>query len=411
MEGDDPAGETRTRLEALAELLGPWSGLWSHSILQGWPASGTAYPEAWLAYAESLDEAGERQLDHGALPGEPPESLRALLHELHRLTALPRYEAVRALTPAEAQGLTDKKRHELERVLALLAPRTRAIRHAVDIGGGMGHLARLCVGAFDWTFHSIDRDAALQDKGRDWLRRTRGPSWDKLRFLHASVEDGPREELDSLFRGQARASIGLHTCGPLALTQLRKSQEAGFLLNVGCCYDRLELPRDYPVSRFGQAHRLPFTRHALALATRGRHHKSEAEFARMKQVYAHRFAFDLLARQEFPGRGFVRAGDAPRALYAGSFSGYARDRLTRLGLETGLTDAGLEAFARAVRPETRRLLLCHLLRDRFARALEVVLLLDRALLLEEWGFRVEVLQVFDARLSPRNIALIATRQQ
>ena len=409
MEGADAAGDARARLEALAELLGPWSGLWSRSILQDWPESGAAYPDAWLSYAESLDEAGERRLDHGELPGEPPASLRALLLGLHRLTALPGSAGVHGLTSTEAQGLTAKKRHELERILALLAPRTRAIRHAVDIGGGMGHLARLCVGAFDWTFHSIDRDAALQDKGRDWLRRTRGPSRDKLHFLHASVEDGPRGELDGLFRGQDRASMGLHTCGPLALTQLRKSQEAGFLLNVGCCYDQLEPPRDYPVSRLGQAHRLPFTRHALALATRGRHHKSEGEFARMKQVYAHRFAFDLLARREFPGRGFVRAGDAPRALYAGSFSAYARDRLARLRLETGLTDAGLESFAESIRPETRRLLLCHLLRDRFARALEVVLLLDRALLLEEWGFRVELLQVFDPRLSPRNIALIASR--
>jgi hypothetical protein len=73
-----------------------------------------------------------------------------------------------------------------------------------------------------------------------------------------------------------------------------------------------------------------------------------------------------------------------------------------------MTDTGLEAFEVSVRSETRRILLCHLLRDRFARALEVVLLLDRAILLEEMGFRVELLQVFDPRLSPRNIALIAS---
>jgi Methyltransferase domain len=398
----------RARLEALSELLGPWSELWSRSILQNWPESGAAYPDAWLSYAESLDEAGERRLDQGELPGDPPASLHALLRALHQLTGLPWHQGVHGLTTAEAQGLNTKKTHELERLLALLAPRTRAIRQAVDIGGGMGHLARLCVRTFGWTFHSIDRDAALQEKGRDWLRRARSLPRDKLGFLHASVEDGLQSELDPFFRGRDRASIGLHTCGPLALTQLRKSQDAGFLLNVGCCYDKLDATRDYPVSRFGQAHRLPFTRYALALATRERHHKSEAGFALMKRVYAHRFAFELLSRREFPERGFVRAGDAPRVLYAGSFAGYARNRLERLGLETGMTDAGLEAFEVSVRPETRRILLCHLLRDRFARALEVVLLLDRAILLAEMGFRVELLQIFDPRLSPRNIALIAS---
>ncbi|WP_223644217.1 methyltransferase [Corallococcus sp. EGB] len=396
----------QARLAALTHQLRPWAPLWSRSILQGWPGSGAAYPEDWLAYARSLDEAGERSLDQGLLVGSPPVSLATLLDALQELTALPWHEGRHALSAAETQGLSAKKTHELERVLALLAPRTRLIHQAVDIGGGMGHLARLCARTFGWTFHSIDRDAALQDKGRRWLTR---PGGDTVGFIPASVEDGVQPQIDPLFRGRDRASIGLHTCGPLALTQIRKSQGAGFVLNIGCCYDKLEAPRDLPVSCFGRAHPLPFTPHALALTTRGRHHKSEVEFARMKQVYAWRFAFDLLSRRRFPERGFVRAGDAPRALYAGRFARYARDRLERLGLDPGMTDAELDAFEVSVRAETRDLLLCHLLRDRFARALEVVLLLDRAILLEELGFQVELLQVFEPSLSPRNLALIASR--
>ncbi|MDC0714522.1 methyltransferase [Stigmatella sp. ncwal1] len=397
------------RLEALTDLLRPWSELWSSSILQNWPQSGAAYPESWRSYAESLDEAGERRLDHGELLGAPPPALHSLLLALHGLTELPWHEGVHGLTTADGQGLSIKKAHEVERVLALLGPRTRTIRQAADIGGGMGHLARLCVKTFDWTFHSIDRDAALQEKGRDWLRRARTLPQEKLSFLHASVEDGPQLEIDPLFSGHDRASIGLHTCGPLALTQIRKSQEAGFLLNFGCCYDKLDAARDYPVSRFGEAHRLPFTRYALSLATRGRHHKTGTEFALMKRVYAQRFALDLLLRRQCPELGFVPAGDAPKALYAGSFAVYARDRLERLRLDPGMAEAELDSFEVSVRPETRRLFLCHLLRDRFARALEIVLLLDRALLLEEMGFQVELLQVFDPRLSPRNVALIASR--
>ncbi|MFB1481030.1 methyltransferase [Corallococcus sp. RDP092CA] len=401
----------QARLAALTHQLRPWSPLWSRSILQGWPGSGAAYPEDWLAYARSLDEAGERRLDQGVLVGAPPPSLGALLGALQELTALPWHEGLHALTVAETQGLSAKKTHELERVLALLAPRTRFIHQAVDIGGGMGHLARLCARTFGWTFHSIDRDAALQDKGQRWLTKNQASGRGTLCFIQASVEDGLQPRIDPLFSGRDRASIGLHTCGPLALTQLRKSQGAGFVLNIGCCYDKLEAPRDFPVSRFGAAHPLPLTPHALALTTRGRSHKTEAEFARMKQVYAWRFAFELLSRQRFPERGFVRAGDAPRTLYAGRFAVYARDRLERLDLDPGMTDAELDAFEVSVRAETRDLLLCHLLRDRFARALEVVLLLDRALLLEELGFQVELLQVFDPRLSPRNLALIASRSQ
>lgn len=399
----------QARLEALTHQLRPWSSLWSRSILQGWPESVAAYPEDWRAYARSLDEAGERRLDQGALVDAPPASLRALLGALGELTALHWHEGLHPLTVTQRQGLSDKKAHELERVLSLLEPRTRLIRQAVDIGGGMGHLARLCARTFGWTFHSIDRDATLQDKGQRWLARTRPSGGDTLCFIQASVEDGLQPRIDSLFSGEDRASIGLHTCGPLALTQIRKSQGAGIVLNIGCCYDKLELPRDYPVSGIGSAHPLPFTPHALALTTRGRPWKTDAEFARMKRVYAWRFAFHLLSKRHFPEQGFVRAGDAPQGLYDGPFAVYALDRLKRLGLDTGMTDAQLDAFEVSVRAETRELLLCHLLRDRFARALEVVLLLDRAMLLEELGFQVELLQLFEPRLSPRNLALIASR--
>lgn len=397
------------RLKALTDLLGPWSSLWSRSILQNWPEAGAAYPEAWLSYAESLGEEGERMLDDGELPGEPPPSLHSLVLGLRELTALPWHEGVQPLTTADAQGLNAKKVHEIERVLSLLGPRITTIRQAVDIGGGMGHLARLCVRTFDWTFHSIDRDAALQEKGRDWLRRARALPREKLCFIHSSVEDRPQGEIDSLFSGRDRASIGLHTCGSLALTQIRKSQKAGLLLGFGCCYDQMDAARDYPASRFGKEHALPLTRRALFLATRGRHHKTEAEFALMKRVNVQRFALHLLLRRKFPALGFVRAGDAPKALYAGSFAGYARDRLERLRLDVGMTDAELDSFELSARPETRRIFLCHLLRDRFARSLEIVILLDRALLLEEMGFQVELLQVFEPRLSPRNVALIASR--
>ena len=397
------------RLSALTDVLRPWSPLWSRSILQNWPESGAAFPEDWLSYAESLDEEGERRLDAGELPGEPPASLHSLVLALGELTALPWHEGAHRLTIADAQGLNAKKAHEIERVLSLLAPRTKEIRTAVDIGGGMGHLARLCVKTFGWTFHSIDRDRALQEKGRDWLRRARTLPREKLCFIHASVEDGPQDDVDPLLTGRERVSIGLHTCGSLALTQLRKSQRAGLLLNLGCCYDQMDPARDYPVSHHGRAHALPLTPRALFLATRGRHHKTPAEFALMKRVHAHRFALALLMGRTLPALGFVSVGDAPRALYAGSFAAYARDRLERLRLEVDLTDAALSAFEASARPETRRLFLCHLLRDRFARALEVVILLDRALLLEERGFQVELLQVFEPSLSPRNIALLASR--
>ena len=78
----------RARLEALTDALHPGSALWSRSILQTWPEFLAAAPEDWVAYARSLDDAGERALDQGVLTGAPPPSLHTMLLTLREQEAV-----------------------------------------------------------------------------------------------------------------------------------------------------------------------------------------------------------------------------------------------------------------------------------------------------------------------------------
>jgi len=50
-----------------------------------------------------------------------------------------------------------------------------------------------------------------------------------------------------------------------------------------------------------------------------------------------------------------------------------------------------------------------LIRNALGRALEIYLLLDRAIYLEEQGYKVKVEEFFDEELSPRNIGITAVR--
>jgi len=48
------------------------------------------------------------------------------------------------------------------------------------------------------------------------------------------------------------------------------------------------------------------------------------------------------------------------------------------------------------------------LRFQFGRAIELQILLGRAIKLEEHGFKTKLLEIFDPQVSPRNIAILAT---
>jgi hypothetical protein len=103
-------------------------------------------------------------------------------------------------------------------------------------------------------------------------------------------------------------------------------------------------------------------------------------------------------------------GNCDEELYFGDFSHYAREQFRRLKLSYTGSDESLNSFQQ---DPTRALLVdkmisTGLVRDSLSRPLEVAILIDRVLWLEERGYKAELIEVFDAKQSPRNIALIAT---
>jgi hypothetical protein len=56
------------------------------------------------------------------------------------------------------------------------------------------------------------------------------------------------------------------------------------------------------------------------------------------------------------------------------------------------------------------MVLCNLIRWQLGRALEIYILLDRALFLEEHQYQVSVKTYFKESLSPRNIGILAIKK-
>jgi hypothetical protein len=403
------------RYEQLVSLLKPFAPCWNQSVLHYWPACRDALPDDWWQSLLDWPFEALHQLDDGlagALPmtddWAPPPGLQRFLEAVGPLVQFPRSPAGQPLADSKTLRMTAKKQHEIAAILPFLAERkdTLGVKRAVDLGGGVGHLARTLATELQLPLVSIDRDAALQDMGRTLLQKLRMTDV-PLEFVNGEMQSGRQEALDPYFEG-ACLSVGLHTCGPLAWAHLKKSQRSRALLNFGCCYDRMDATRDCQQSAWAAQHPLPWTSFALFLATRGRR-RSREELAMQERVNTWRLALHLFLQEEGLAQGFLAVGDAPRSAYTQTFADYAADRFRFLQLD--FTPHAKKAEHYLTRPDVarsmREFFVINVVRNAFSRPLEVLLLLDRALWMEEQGHTVELRQFFDHRISPRNLGVFA----
>ena len=125
---------------------------------------------------------------------------------------------------------------------------------------------------------------------------------------------------------------------------------------------------------------------------------------------AWRLAFDLLQRQLRSIDEYLPTPSLPPAWLDKSFANYCQDLAALKQLPTPakqdwqqLEQQGWQRLA-----EVRNL---ELLRGLFRRPLELWLLLDRALYLQEHGYTVRLGTFCSRQQSPRNLLLLAERQQ
>jgi hypothetical protein len=337
-----------------------------------------------------------------------PPGLKDFLEATRPLLVFPASTSTTPLPENKTLHMTAKKQHEIAAILPFLATQITAlgIERAVDIGGGVGHLARTLMTQLHLPMVSIDRDASLQSMGRSLLTKMK-LSDAPLRFVNAEMQTTPQDEVDAHFAG-ACLSIGLHTCGPLAWTHLKKSQTSRAVLNFGCCYDRMDVARDCQQSLVAQRHPLPWTSFALFLATRGRR-RSFQELAMQERVNTYRLALHLFLQEEGLAHGFMAVGDAPRAAYDHGFVAYVENRFRHLQLDFSRHEQRAALFVERpdIKRSMREFFVINVVRNAFSRPLEVLLLLDRALWMAEQGHEVELRQFFDHSISPRNLGLFA----
>lgn len=390
------------RFEALDGFLLAHQQLWRPKpfteLTLPWEAE---HPElaAWLR-RRSLEEAdaAHNHPQHLNAPAPFPELAvqAARLAEVGELPEQPLPEL-----PAQFQvDVPGRKWQQIEAFASRLSFSTPPVQW-LDWCAGKGHLGRLLAHGGE-TLLSLERDLALVNDGQRMSDRL------GLRAMH--VEQDVLAEGTSRYLQPGQTAVALHACGDLHVTLLRQAagRHCRQLAVAPCCYNRIGGERYRPLSAKAGASALLLSQDDLRLpltetVTAGSRVRRQRDASMSR-----RLAFDLLQRELRGEDSYLPVPSvAPDWLHK-PFADYCRDLAELKGLPTPSERdwAALEARGRQRLAEVRNL---ELLRGLFRRPLELWLLLDRALFLDEQGYRVHLGAFCPASLTPRNLLIVAER--
>lgn len=408
----------RQRLLEIAEFLRPYQSIWQNEILLLYPTPLRDFKSEWVQDLAAVTDKNKQiklERHEGAEFLTHPE----LLAYYQRRQELIQVETAPKRAPMPTDRFTflfmiPKKQYEIRQ----LAPhidhfyRQQNIEQLVDIGGGLGLLAQTLANYYGHQVTSVDLDARMQETGRDRNRKNLRPGRSPVNYVNLKV-DAQELRFQELLSANSM-TVGLHTCGPLAVDQLRASsqRQVRSVINLGCCYHKIHDDAYQNISRFARENApLYLSQFALPLASRAHKKMSEEDREFKLKVKKFRYSIHFLLHDEYGIPEFLGLGNSPRKLYDGPFSAYALEQLARAGITPKHTVNELDAyFHQSARQELiDQMVAAGILRDSMGRLLELYLLLDRAIYLEEEGYEVELLACFDEELSSRNIGIFANR--
>ncbi|XP_018396365.1 PREDICTED: protein RRNAD1-like [Cyphomyrmex costatus] len=335
-----------------------------------------------------------------------------------------------------------KKRHEIRQITQECTDCAREsnAKCLVDVGAGVGHLARSL--AFKSGLHviCIEQDALLSQQARKWDKELLVSLSKRLPDLtvnlpqHISIKledtnsdlSGTIRDIRRIFADNFNLSekksefgiVGLHPCGDLAATLLRlyaSQRETRFICIVGCCYMKLTLenpadvPKGYPLSKYLSSftkHKLSYT--ALEVAC----HAIETYCDKLKTgnyedliVHAYRAALEtiLIKRNIQLRHTQVRNVKVTKPV---TFEQYCMAATADFEPNLRPEDSDFQnPQIKCYLNQWQQIVIFGALRTMIAPLVETVVLLDRFLYLSESDLSPILKPIFDPRLSPRNFLL------
>ncbi len=365
------------KYEKIETFLGPYNELWDGEILNEFPRIYGSPIEKWAKLYQELScsEKAERLSNYSPLNDSDHQEL---LSQINELIKLPQSDIVDS---SRIYKVNEKKSHEIHQILNFY--KNKKITNLYDFAGGVGHTSEQLSKNLNICCHCLDIDKNLIETG---IQRTQ-----EVHFHHYEIHPNMKLSLEL-----PADILALHCCGDLSqnLVDYFPSSNAKSLLNLGCCYHKID--------------NHSFCHQARYLATRSHGMTSEEDIKEREQFKTYRYSFGLLLNKFYDLSPATTLKSSLPELYQGNFIEYAEEQLKRLELSP-LKSCLIEDFFNSndTLQQVKRLINLGHVRAPFGRLIEIQLVLKRAIELKEKGFEVQVFELFDRAISPRNIAIYA----
>lgn len=396
------SGDLLARFRALDSFLLQHQALWRprpfHHLQLPWETE-LAELATWLR-SRSLEQAEASDNSPFALSAPAPfPDLARQAQALSQLGEIPSLDS-----PPRAHALSidvpGRKLAQIQAFASHLQFRQRPA-HWLDWCSGKGHLGRWLT-QDDQHLTCLEYDPALIESGSALSKRL------GLAAAHLQ-QDVLADDCDERLTKE-HTPVALHACGDLHVRLLQLASRNGCpqLAVAPCCYNRIAGLHYQPLSMAAQGSSLQLSRDDLGLPLSETVTAGARVRRQRNQSMAWRLAFDLLQRQLRGIDEYLPTPSLPSDWFSKPFANFCHDlaKLRDVPLPGEQGWSALEARGWQRLAEVRNL---ELLRNLFRRPLELWLLLDRALYLQEQGYRVKLGTFCDYQLSPRNLLLLAER--
>ena len=320
------------------------------------------------------------------------------MEQLSRLASLPVITSSRTDYPFWiSNGIKGRKFTQLQDFVGALPANDQPI---LEWCAGKGHLGRMLAFNGAPSVHSIELQSHLCEQGQKSAQQ-QGLA---MQFSQADVLT---DNTQDFFNPQTHA-VALHACGALHQTFMHQASAAKVtqISFSPCCYHLFTENNYQAMSEQAKRSALNLTHRDLKLALQetvtapsrvGKVRKTEVEW---------RLGFDALRKSLTGELAYVSVPSVNKAIFSDSFESFCKWAADKKALKLP-KDIDYNKFlliGQARKKITERV---ELVRHVFRRAIEVWLVLDRALYLQQQGYHVSVTTFCEKQLTPRNILILA----
>ncbi|MCQ8879238.1 SAM-dependent methyltransferase [Pseudoalteromonas shioyasakiensis] len=296
-----------------------------------------------------------------------------------------------------SNGIKGRKFEQLQDFVAALGEQTKPV---LEWCAGKGHLGRMLAFNQAPSVHSIELQQHLCDQGQHSAQQ-QGLA---MRFSQADVL---KDDVSNHFTQQQHA-VALHACGALHqsfMQQACNAQTKQISLSP-CCYHLFTDDVYIAMSERAKRSELKLRHRDLKLALQETV-TAPSRVAKVRKTEVEwRLGFDAMRKAITGSTSYVSVPSVNKAVFSDSFKAFCAWAAEKKSLELP-QDIDYEYFLQKGKIRKKVTERIELVRHVFRRAIEVWLVLDRALYLQQQGYQVTVKTFCEKQLTPRNILIQA----